>query len=235
VEVALSVQQAWDHRDEGWDLQLFVELYSTSPAWKQHLFQATKAEENECEEEEECEKEEEEEGKGKDDGSRVVVFDYYRTRGELDEKPSVKYSILRKLWQCLGLNAKGDADADAGADDDRWSVREALTTLLARLSFAWKPDVELLWEGGYWGDDEGGDADVEGGDTTSNDYSLKRATALKRKERLEMREYLDQFNALLGQQQLPQVSLLLYYYYYYYLFFIYVHYYCLFLSILFGI
>jgi hypothetical protein len=35
--VGLWVLQAWDHRDEGWDLQVLVDLRTSSPSWKHHL------------------------------------------------------------------------------------------------------------------------------------------------------------------------------------------------------
>jgi hypothetical protein len=83
--VGLWVLQAWDHRDEGWDLQVFVDLRTSSTSWKQLLKssgQDQQNEEKEEEEKEEVEKEGKEEGGEDDEASaplHVAVFDYYRS------------------------------------------------------------------------------------------------------------------------------------------------------------
>jgi hypothetical protein len=55
------------------------------------------------------------------------------------------FTLLRKLWRCVGLSARGD---DAGSDQQSqaWKGKEVLTTLLACLGFAWHDDVSRLWD-----------------------------------------------------------------------------------------
>jgi hypothetical protein len=224
VEVGLWVLQAWDHRDEGWDLQVFVDLRTSSDSWKHHLKSSrqdqpdeAKEEEEETEKEkEEEEKEEEEEEEGAKDGEasaplHVVVFDSYRSRGEIIDQTTANFTLLRKLWQCVGLGDGGDEDG--GDEDHSWKGKEVLTTLLACLGFAWHDDVDLLWDDC---DDEDADAVNEhvagigrgrsrGGRRRMIEVQntlLLKTSRLKHKELLQgLAPYAAQLNAFLDARQ----------------------------------
>jgi hypothetical protein len=214
--VGLWVLQAWDHRDEGWDLQVFVDLRTSSASWKQLLESSGQGQQDETKEEEE--KEEEEEGGEDDEASaplHVVVFDYYRSRGDIMDQTTANFTLLRKLWQCVGLSGGGDDDDDGSDQDLSWKGKEVLTTLLACLGFAWHDDVDLLWD----------DCDDEDADTVNEHVAgigrgrgrsrggrrrvtevqntmLRETSRVKHKELLQgLAPYVAQLNAFLDARQ----------------------------------
>jgi hypothetical protein len=110
------VRQAWNSGGAagGWDMSVHVDMHSVSAAWKRLLSVApTTATAKKYEEED----------------VHVVALDYECVRGQLLERPTIRYSLLRRLWQCMGLRTVSPStDTSRGDDDDhQWTGREVIT------------------------------------------------------------------------------------------------------------
>jgi hypothetical protein len=84
-----------------------VDMHSVSAAWKRLLSVSPTAKKDE------------------EEHLHVVVFDYECVRGQLLERPTIRYSLL---WQCMGLRTVSPStDTSKGDDDDQWTGREVIT------------------------------------------------------------------------------------------------------------
>jgi hypothetical protein len=236
AEIWLNVVQAWDHRDEGWDLQVFVSLCTASDAWRQRLLSSATTDDHDGNGDDDGDKD----NNGSDDGVegdkesnkdddnkkaectkkgrplRLVLLDYYRSRGEINDTPSVRFGMLRKIWQCVGLageradgegaddgedgEADGEGEGENQQQQQQWNGTEVLTTLLACLGFAWKDDVELIWED-CGEEDDANAAEGEGEVTLFEDHAINGGMFRTCKHKSEVlsdwREQVEQLSSLL--------------------------------------
>lgn len=166
------------------NLRVFVDLRTSSATWKQRLQPST---DDRQQQEEDGDKE-----AGEAEGPlHVVLFDHCGLAAiflSCSLEPTIAmFTVLRKLWQCVGLGS------DEGDEGQTWKGTEVLTTLLACLGFAWKDDVEMLWDGTVNG--------ITVCSEVLNTMQLPKASWLKHKERQEMAPYIAQLNAFLGNWQ----------------------------------
>lgn len=194
----MNLVQCWDQRDGSWDLQVRIELVSSSVVWRERIAIAQDSIEGE-----------------QDDGTSsnaandtstaagsvsnaqyasamaVPVFDYLRTRGWVCSQPIIRNSILRQLWSNLGLPTT--SKLKSGPFPEAWTGKEVLIGLLACMGFAWKPDVELLWERD---EDEPYDQDAEEEEDfgTEGYFILEKAGQKKRKEFASKASLVHEFN-----------------------------------------
>jgi hypothetical protein len=205
-------------------MQVFVSLRTASDAWRQRLLSSATTDDHD----DNCGggDNNDDDDDGDDDGDkdddnkkaectkkgrplRLVLLDYYRSRGESRDTPSVRFGMLRKIWQCVGLATKRADGADDGQCEgenqkqQQWNGTEVLTTLLACLGFAWKDDVELIREDCSEENDTAAAAAAEGeGEVTlfedhAINEDLSRACRHKSEVFSEWREQAKQLNSLL--------------------------------------
>jgi hypothetical protein len=201
-----------DDRRRTYNLQVLLDLRTSSPSWKLLLAssgqdqQYNEESEEEAEESEESEEEEEENEGGDDDDSsaplHVAVF-----YGLSENSAIADFTLLRKLWQCVGLPAHGD---DAGSDQQSqaWKGKEVLITLLACLGFAWHDDVNRLWEDNDDDNDDDADTVTECehgraciGGCADEITALLKTSRFKHKELQDLAPYVTQLNAFLDARQ----------------------------------
>lgn len=203
----MSLVQCWSQRDEGWDLQARIELVCNSDAWKERLELDNQKDEEEQErmtrgrgqgasargrgKPSQAEKPEER-NEDKDEAKVVPLFDYARHRGETYEQPIISFSLLRQLWHCLAMPTTATSSGDGGGEEC-WTGREVLIALLACLGFAWKPDVNLLWDGTEYASDDPPEEEEDVG-AESNDM-LVLALKKKREEMTSRQPLVSQFEA----------------------------------------
>jgi hypothetical protein len=130
-----------------------------------------------------------------EDGSmRVVLLDYDRSRDQVSQTPKALFSVMRKVWHCVGLSAE-----PVGGSDELWTGTEVLVSLLACLGFTWQRDVDLLWDQSWDGLSLSSDGQEDSQATGIPSYVLHKANQFHRLQRQSMRDQLDQLNAFVAQ------------------------------------
>lgn len=193
IRIQLSFFLCWNDADRdvraqpSWNLQLYLELYTGSLEWrdrlglprdKNHVRMDLLKSMDVC----------------------LALFDYNRSRGEMDMLPFVRKTVVNKLAGCLGMVDPSETPNKAG--------RDLLTILIACMGFVWKEDVSHLWDLNWDGSDhydikeEQPSEDTHAEQTQSFNGLLRYTNSLQRAGRWEKECYLRDLESLLDNHGL---------------------------------